>query len=135
MRASSPSKSHCSQVPIKVSHQIAKKKAIRRKRIDLDCGCSFYLHIDCALNGFAHRGTHHCGSSAEFRLLLDDTQSPVLQNNRPRGTALLVPPRHNINSNPVQPQPEEGTGDSQVFSELQSLDDLTSSDWSFLKSL
>ncbi|QKE61402.1 transcriptional activator protein [Tomato leaf curl Kunene virus] len=133
MRSSSPSTSRSTQVPIKVRHKIGKAKAVRRKRIDLDCGCSFFIHINCALNGFAHRGRHHCSSSMEWRLLLGSTQSPVLQDNETRPEAIPMQPRHHINTNTVQPQPQEGFGDSQMFSELPDLDGLTSSDWSFLK--
>nr|UZH24582.1 transcriptional activator protein [Chayote yellow mosaic virus]UZH24588.1 transcriptional activator protein [Chayote yellow mosaic virus]UZH24594.1 transcriptional activator protein [Chayote yellow mosaic virus] len=135
MPPSTHSPSRSTQVPIKVQHRIGKKKAIRRKRIDLDCGCSFYLHIDCALNGFAHRGTHHCASSAEFRLHMGADKSPLFQDCRPHREAVQLGPRHIINSNPVQPQPPESVGDSQMFPELPSLDDLTSSDWSFLASI
>nr|WNV28807.1 TrAP [Papaya leaf curl virus] len=43
MRSSSPSKDHFTQVPIKVQHRTAKRRAIRRKRVDLNCGCSYYV--------------------------------------------------------------------------------------------
>nr|QJA07389.1 transcriptional activation protein [Tomato leaf curl Uganda virus] len=135
MRPSSPSTSHCSQIPIKVQHRVAKKKVVRRRRIDLDCGCSYYLHIDCNNHGFTHRGIHHCSSSDEWRKYLGDTKSPLFQDHRPQHQAIQHQSRHHIDSDTVQPQPEEGIGDSQVFSQLQSLDNLTASDWSFLKSI
>ncbi|QTJ62756.1 Transcriptional activator protein [Tomato interveinal yellowing virus] len=135
MRTSSPSTNHSTQVPIKVQHRIAKKKVVRRKRVDLECGCSYFIHINCSNHGFTHRGTHHCASSAEWRFYLGDNKSPVFQDNQPRRKTVQLPARHNINTNQVQPQPAEGVGDSQVFSELQSLDELTPSDWSFLKGI
>nr|CAM91944.1 C2 protein [Tomato leaf curl Antsiranana virus] len=135
MQPSSPSTSHCSQIPIKVKHRIAKKRPIRRKRIDLNCGCSYYLHINCINHGFTHRGTHHCSSSTEWRFYLGDSKSPVFQNPLPREPPIQHEPRHHINPDTVQPQLEEGIGDSQMFSQLQGLDELTPSDWSFLKSV
>ncbi|CBX51440.1 transcritional activation protein [Ageratum leaf curl Cameroon virus] len=135
MRPSSPSTSHSTQVPIKVQHRIAKQKVVRRKRVDLECGCSYFIHINCSNHGFTHRGTHHCASSLEWRFYLGDTKSPVFQDNQPRRETVQLPTRHNNSTNQVQPQPAEGVGDSQVFSELQSLDELTPSDWSFLKGI
>ncbi|CAI26272.1 AC2 [Tomato leaf curl Madagascar virus-Androy [Madagascar:Toliary:2001]] len=135
MRPSSPSTSHCSQVPIKVQHRIAKKRTIRRKRVDLDCGCSYYLHIDCSNHGFTHRGTHHCSSGTEWRVYLGDKQSPLFHDHQPRNKAIQHEPRHHQHPDRIQPQPQEGIGDSQMFSQLQGLDDLTASDWSFLKGI
>ncbi|ABO31311.1 C2 [Tomato leaf curl Sudan virus] len=134
MRHSSPSPSRCSQVPIKVQHRTAKTKTVRRKRIDLNCGCSYYLHLNCINHGFTHRGTHHCSSSPEWRFYLGDKKSPVFQDNRPQSEAISNEPRHHFNANKIQSQHQEGTGDSQMFSELPNLDELTASDWSFLKS-
>nr|AGN52708.1 TrAP [Tomato leaf curl Sudan virus]AGN52714.1 TrAP [Tomato leaf curl Sudan virus] len=135
MQPSSPSTSHCSPVPIKVQHKIAKKQPIRRKRVDLDCGCSYYLHINCINYGFTHRGTHHCSSNREWRFYLGDKQSPIFQDNRTQREAISNEPRHHFHADKIQPQHQEGTGDSQVFSQLPNLDDLTASDWSFLKSI
>ncbi|ABC87990.1 transcriptional activation protein [Tomato yellow leaf curl Mali virus-[Ethiopia]] len=135
MQPSSPSTSHCSQVPIKVQHKIAKKKPIRRRRVDLDCGCTYYLDINCIDHGFTHRGTHHCSSSREWRFYLGDKQSPLFQNNQPRRAAIQHEQRHHFNADKIQSQHQEGTGDSQMFSQLPNLDDLTASDWSFLKSI
>nr|QDG02843.1 transcription activator protein [Pepper yellow vein Mali virus] len=135
MQPSSPSTGHSTQIPIKVLHRRAKTKAIRRKRIDLDCGCSYYLHIDCINHGFTHRGTHHCSSSKEWRFYMGDKQSPLFHDNKPRHQTVQHEPRHPHTPNTIQSQPQEGTGDSQMFSQLQGLDDLTASDWSFLKSL
>ncbi|AGU13646.1 Transcriptional activator protein [Tomato yellow leaf curl Saudi virus] len=135
MQPSSPSTSHCSQVPIKVQHKLAKKKIIRRRRLDLDCGCSYYLHINCTNHGFTHRGTHHCSSGNEWRFYLGDKQSPLFQDHQPQREATQHEQRHNFNTNPIQSQHQEGVGDSQMFSQLPNLDDLTASDWSFLKSI
>nr|ADC79177.1 C2 [Tomato yellow leaf curl virus] len=135
MQPSSPSTSHCSQVPIKIQHRIAKTKPVRRKRIDLDCGCSYYLHINCINHGFTHRGTHHCSSSPEWRFYMGDRKSPVFQDHQPRREAISNEPRHHFHSDKIQSQYQEGTGDSQMFSQLPNLDDLTASDWSFLKSI
>nr|AEG89798.1 transcription activator protein [East African cassava mosaic virus-Kenya] len=135
MPPSSPSTSHCSQVPIKVQHRTAKNRALRRRRVDLECGCSFYLHIDCINHGFSHRGTHHCASSKEWRFYLGNNKSPLFRNHQPRQEAWEHEPRHHHTPDTFQPQPPEGIGDSQVFSQLQGLDDLTASDWSFLKSI
>ncbi|UED98938.1 trans-activating protein [Begomovirus pyrenacanthae] len=135
MRPSSPSTSRCSPIPAKVQHRKAKKRAIRRRRIDISCGCSIYVHLNCANHGFTHRGTHHCSSSSEWRVYLDDKQSPIFHNHKPRQETIQHKPRHHLDPDPIQPQPEEGTGDSQVFSQLPSLDEFTASDWSFLKSL
>nr|UFP62984.1 AC2 [East African cassava mosaic Malawi virus] len=135
MPPSSPSTSHCSQVPIKVQHRTVKNRALRRRRVDLECGCSFYLHIDCFNHGFSHRGTHHCSSSKEWRLYLGNKQIPVFRNPQaPQRTREHEPGHHN-SPDTIQSQHQEGIGDSQVFSQLQGLDDLTASDWSFLKSI
>nr|QEL50584.1 transcription activator protein [Tomato leaf curl Mali virus] len=135
MRPSSPSHSHCSPTPIKVLHKQAKKKPIRRRRIDLNCGCSYYLHINCTNHGFTHRGTHHCSSSSEWRVYLGAQQSPIFQDNKTHQPTIQQEPRHDISPNPFQPQSQEKVGDSQVLSELPDLDDLTASNWSFLKGL
>ncbi|AAU84912.1 trap protein [Tomato yellow leaf curl Sardinia virus-[Sicily]] len=135
MRSSSPSTSHCSQIPIKIQHHIAKKRQVRRRRVDLDCGCSYYIHLDCINHGFTHRGVHHCASSNEWRLYLRDNKSPIFQDNQTQSEPIQQHIQHTNIPNQIQPQLEEGTGDSQMFSQLQHLDDLTVSDWSFFKSL
>nr|UFP63037.1 AC2 [East African cassava mosaic Malawi virus] len=136
MPPSSPSTSHCSQVPIKVQHRTVKNRAVRRRRVDLVCGCSFYLHIDCSNHGFTHRGTHHCASSNEWRVYLGNKQFPVCVHNHQAPTATMEhDPGHHHTPDTVQSQHQEGTGDSQGFLQLQGLDDLTASDWSFLKSI
>ncbi|AOV18957.1 transcriptional activator protein [Tomato leaf Curl Patna virus-[Bangladesh:Jamalpur:2014]] len=135
MQNSSPSRSHCTQVPIKVQHRIAKKRPVRRRRIDLPCGCSYYFGLDCASHGFTHRGTHHCNSGREWRVYLDGQKSPLFQDiPAPRAT-ISKEQRHNNSTSPVQLQPEESVGDTPVFSNLPNLDSFTSSDWAFLKSI
>ncbi|CAD42618.1 transcriptional activator protein [Tomato yellow leaf curl Thailand virus-[Y72]] len=134
MRSSSPSKAHSTQVPIKVQHRIA-KRAIRRRRVDLPCGCSYFVAIGCHNNGFTHRGTTHCNSIREWRIYLDGQKSPIFQDNQAPRETIPEEPRHNHIANPVQPQPEESVGDTQMFSSLQNLDSFTSSDLGFLKSI
>nr|WCL96068.1 C2 protein [Tomato leaf curl Cebu virus]WCL96074.1 C2 protein [Tomato leaf curl Cebu virus] len=135
MQNSSPSHNHCTQVPIKVQHKIAKKRPGRRRRIDLSCGCSYYLGLDCASYGFSHRGTYHCSSSREWRIYLDDNKSPLFQDIPTRHEAVPEELRCHNNTNTVQSQPEESVGNTPVFSDLQNLDSFTSSDLAFLKSI
>nr|QBY34631.1 transcriptional activator protein [Croton yellow vein mosaic virus] len=134
MQTSSPSQAHCTQVPIKVQHKLV-KKAIRRRRVDLPCGCSYFIYIACHNHGFTHRGTHHCSSSTEWGVYLEDSKSPIFQDNRPPPQAIFNEPRHHHRSDPVQSQPQESVEDTQMFPSLQDLDRLTASDRSFLKSL
>ncbi|AEA76817.1 TrAP [Pepper leaf curl Bangladesh virus-India [India/Mograhat/2007]] len=134
MRPSSPSKGHSTQVPIKVQHRLA-KKGTRRRRVDLDCGCSYFIALRCHDHGFTHRGTHHCSSGREWRVYLGDNKSPVFQDNRAPPPAISNEPRHHNSPSTVQSQPEESVGDTQMFSNIPNLDDLTASDWSFLKGL
>ncbi|ADN84047.1 transactivator protein [Rhynchosia rugose golden mosaic virus-[Cuba:Camaguey:171:2009]] len=124
MRSSSPS-----QPPsIKTAHRQAKKRAIRRRRIDLQCGCSIYFHIGCTGHGFTHRGTHHCTSGGEWRVYLGDRKSPVFQDIQSRGPVVHqnegIPRTHT-----VQPQPEESVASPQSLPELPSLDDIDDSFW------
>nr|APT40603.1 transcriptional activation protein [Pouzolzia golden mosaic virus] len=135
MRSSSPSTGHSTQIPIKVKHRLCKKKTIRRRRVDLPCGCTYYYSIDCANHGFTHRGTHHCNSSREWRVYLDGTKSPLFQDHQARTSTVTNEPRHHHNTNPIQPQPEESVGTSPMFSDLPDLDSFTTSDWAFLKSI
>ncbi|AWD77151.1 trans-activating protein [Sida yellow golden mosaic virus] len=116
---------------IKAKHRITKKRAIRRRRIDLDCGCSIYVHIACTGHGFTHRGAHHCTSGREWRLYLGDNKSPVFQDIQGRGHAVhddTCVPR----ADTVQPQPQESTGSPQGIPELPSLDDFSESFWNDL---
>nr|AEF38364.1 AC2 [Tomato leaf curl New Delhi virus] len=134
MQSLSHSKNH--SIPVaKTSLPQKKKKSIRRRRIDLQCGCTFYISIHFHDPGFTHRGVHHCGSSREWRLYLGNSKSPVFQNFETQQQTLPKTARHHQYSNTIQPQPAESPGTSQVFSNFQNLDGLTPSDWDFLESL
>nr|UBR90490.1 transactivating protein [Cnidoscolus mosaic leaf deformation virus]UBR90514.1 transactivating protein [Cnidoscolus mosaic leaf deformation virus] len=113
---------------IKTKHRAAKKRAIRRRRIDLLCGCTIYQHIECYGHGYTHRGTHHCTSGTEWRVYLGSSKSPLFQDNQRGGSHV-----HQDESVPrpyqVQPQPEESTGSPQVLPQLPSLDDFSDSFW------
>ncbi|AAD09667.1 transactivator protein [Tomato mottle Taino virus] len=124
MRCSSPS-----QPPsIKIAHRQGKKRAIRRRRVDLQCGCSIYFHLNCAGHGFTHRGTHHCTSGGEWRVYLGNTKSPLFQDVQSRG--LAVHQNQGIpRTNTIQPQPEESVASPQSLPELPSLDDIDDSFW------
>ncbi|CAA80887.1 AL2 [Indian cassava mosaic virus] len=135
MRPSSPSKDHYTQVPIKVQHRAAKRKRIRRKRVDLNCGCSYYVHINCHNHGFTHRGTHHCSSGDEWRLYLGGTKSPLFQDHSTRQQTVRNEPGHNNRPDTVQPQPEESVGTTSMLDGFQGLDDLTASDLAFLEGI
>ncbi|ATO88009.1 AC2 [Coccinia mosaic Virudhunagar virus] len=134
MHSSSPSKVPSTPAGIKAQHRKS-KRAIRRRRIDLKCGCSYYYSIDCHDHGFTHRGVHHCNSSREWRVYLDGTKSPLFQDNRPRSPSVFLPTGHHNNRNQIQPQPEESSADSQVFSNLQGLDWFTASDLAFFEGI
>ncbi|ABN80359.1 C2 protein [Pumpkin yellow mosaic Malaysia virus] len=134
MQSSSQSKNH--SIPVaKKSLPHNKKKNIRRRRIDLPCGCSYYMSINCHDHGFTHRGVHHCGSSREWRIYLGSSKSPLFQNIETRHQTLSHGTRHNQNACNVQPQTAESTGTSQMCSNVPDLDGLTPSDWDFLESL
>nr|AEW22962.1 transcriptional activator protein [Tomato leaf curl Sinaloa virus] len=124
MQLSSPS----NPPSIKRAHRQAKKRSIRRRRIDLECGCTIYLHIDCTGHGFTHRGAHHCTSSREWRLYLGDRKSPLFQDVPRRGHSV-----HEDQGIPctdtVQPQPEESVASPQSIPELPNLDDIDNSFW------
>nr|QBO66581.1 transcriptional activator protein [Papaya leaf curl virus] len=134
MRSSSPSQSHCTQVPIKVKHRLAKRGA-RRRRVDLPCGCSYFIASACHNHGFTHRGTHHCSSGNEWGVYLEGPKSPIFQDNRAPPKAIPNEPRHHHRSDTVQSQPQEGVEDTQMFPRLPNLHDLTTSDRSFLKGI
>nr|AEP25615.1 transcription activator protein [Tobacco curly shoot virus] len=134
MRSSSPSKAHSTQVPIKVKHRLA-KKGNRRRRVDLPCGCSYFIALACHDHGFTHRGTHHCSSSGEWRVYMGDSKSLLCQDNRAPEPSICNEGRHNHESNTVQIQHEESSGSAQVSCSIRNVDDFTASDWSFLKGL
>ncbi|CAD27696.1 transcriptional transactivator protein [Eupatorium yellow vein virus-[MNS2]] len=135
MQPSSPSTAHSIQVPIKVQHRIAKKKKNRRRRIDLGCGCSIFVGLDCANYGFTHRDHHYCSSGAEWRVYLDGSKSPIFQNHEPRSTIIQQGSGRDNNTDTVQPQPKIPAGFAQVFPHFQDLESLTSSDVAFLEGL
>ncbi|AAL05273.1 transactivation protein Trap [Macroptilium mosaic Puerto Rico virus] len=128
--STSPLRNHSTPPSIKPRHRHAKRQT-RRRRLDLECGCSIYIHISCANHGFTHRGTHHCSSSNEWRFYLGDYKSPLFQNNQ-RGEA-NVHEQHGVrHSNPSQPQPEESVGSPQSLLQFPSLDDIDDSFWADL---
>nr|AIF79689.1 transcriptional regulator [Sida mosaic Bolivia virus 2] len=113
---------------IKPQHRAAKRRATRRKRIDISCGCSIYVHIGCSNHGFTHRGTHHCASGREWRLYLGTNKSPVFQDIPCRGPNIYED--QNIpRADTVQPQPEESIASPQSLLQFPSLDDISSSFW------
>nr|BAD18952.1 transcriptional trans-activator protein [Honeysuckle yellow vein mosaic virus] len=132
MQSSPPSTAHSTPVPIKVRHRSEKKRAPRRRRIDLNCGCSIYVSLGCANHGFTHRGHHHCSSGSEWRVYLDSAKSPLFQNHEPRTTTVQHGSGHNNSTDPIQPQSQISTGSTQVLPDFQDLDSLTSSDLAFL---
>nr|AFB83530.1 transcription activator protein [Cotton leaf curl Rajasthan virus] len=134
MRSSSHLIDPCTQLPIKVQHREAKRRN-RRRRVDLECGCSYYLSINCHNHGFTHRGTHHCSSSREWRIYLGSSKSPLFQDHQPRQPSIHDEYGYTHDQDPVQSQSEESVGDTQMFHSFPNLDDLTASDWSFLKGL
>ncbi|ABI31646.1 transcriptional activator protein [Tomato leaf curl Bangalore virus - [India:Kerala IV:2005]] len=134
MQPSSPSKGHSTQVPIKVQHCLA-KKGTRRRRVDLPCGCSYFRLLVGNDHGFTHRGTHRCGSNREWGVYLGNSKFRLFQDNRAPQPAIPVGERHHYRPNTIQFQLEESVGDTQMLSSLPNLDDLTASDWSFLKGL
>nr|AAW50871.1 transactivator protein [Mungbean yellow mosaic India virus] len=121
MRSSTPSRNHCSPPSIKVQHRVAKKKAIRRSRIDLKCGCSYYIHIHCRNYGFSHRGEHHCSSTQEWRLYLGGAKSPLFQDHAPQSNSSRIQNELSPNYAYVQSQVERNTGDAQVLPGLEAL--------------
>nr|QJW71414.1 transcriptional activator protein [Sri Lankan cassava mosaic virus] len=135
MRPSSPSASRSTQVPIKVQHRAAKRKAIRRRRVDLNCGCSYYVHINCHNHGFTHRGTHHCSSGDERRIYLGGSKSPLFQDHPAGQPAVQQAVGHNNHPDTLQPQPEESVGTTSMLDGFQGLDDLTASDLAFLEGI
>ncbi|AYE20638.2 translational activator protein [Melon yellow mosaic virus] len=134
MQSSSHSKNH--SIPVaKTSLPQKRKRNVRRRRVDLPCGCSYYMSINCHDHGFTHRGVHHCGSNREWRVYLGSSKSPIFQNIEARQQTIPNTTRHHQSPNPVQLQPEESVGTSQVCSNFPNLDGLTPSDWDFLESL
>nr|UFI08383.1 transcriptional activator protein [Mungbean yellow mosaic India virus] len=115
MRSSTPSRNHCSPPSIKVQHRVAKKRAIRRSRIDLTCGCSYYIHINCRNYGFSHRGEHHCSSTQEWRLSMGGAKSGVYQNHAAQCDTSGTRNDGNQSPHNIQPQVEVCTVDAQAI--------------------
>nr|ACN51296.1 AC2 [Bhendi yellow vein mosaic virus]AHA80830.1 transcription activator protein [Bhendi yellow vein mosaic virus] len=134
MQHSSFSPNPCTPVPIQVPHRET-KKPLRRRKVDLECRWSYYPSINWHHHGFSHRGTHHCSSSKEWRLYLEGSQSPLFPDPPPRQPSIHDEHGHYNTRDPFQLQPTESSGNTQVFSNLPNLDDLTPSDWSFLKGI
>nr|QZX45765.1 transcription activator protein [Chilli leaf curl virus] len=134
MRPSSPWRAPSTQVPIKVKHRLAKTGTMRRG-FDLDRGWSYFIALRCHRHGFTDRRTHQCSSSRECRVYLGDNKSTVFQDNRAPQPASPEDPRHHNSPSTVQSHPEESVADTPMFSNLPNLDDLTASDWSFLKGI
>ncbi|AAU29405.1 TrAP protein [Corchorus yellow vein virus - [Hoa Binh]] len=128
--STSPSRSLSTAPSIKPRHRHA-KKVVRRRRIDLECGCTIYVSISCREDGFTHRGTHHCVSGREFRFYLGGSKSPLFQDNRRLG---IQPEEHTNVPDPVQPQLAEASSSSQVFPEFPHLDDIQLADQEFFSS-
>nr|CRI68182.1 Transcriptional activator protein [Pepper golden mosaic virus] len=113
---------------IKAQHSMAKKRHIRRRRIDLNCGCSIFLHINCANNGFTHRGEHHCASDREFRFYLGGSKSPIFQDTS-RGGPVVHQNQDIPHRRPVQPQPTSSVSSPQGIPPFPGLDDFDDSFW------
>ncbi|ABC74552.1 transactivation protein [Rhynchosia golden mosaic virus] len=128
--SSSPLRNRSSPLSIKAQHRYAKRQT-RRKRIDLQCGCSIYVHINCANHGFTHRGTHHCASSNEWRFYLGGSKSPIFQDNQ-SGGPITHAQQGLPHSNQSQPQPTESVGSPQSLLQFPSLDDIDDSFWADL---
>nr|QHB15503.1 AC2 [Begomovirus sp.] len=128
--SSSPLKNHSTPPSIKPRHRYAKRQT-RRKRIDLHCGCSIYVHINCANHGFTHRGTHHCMSGNEWRFYLGDSKSPIFQDHQ-SGAAHTHTQQGVPHSNQSEPQPAESVGSPQSLLQFPSLDDIDDSFWADL---
>uniref|UniRef100_D0EKA9 Transcriptional activator protein n=1 Tax=Jatropha mosaic India virus-[Lucknow] TaxID=569949 RepID=D0EKA9_9GEMI len=135
MRPSSTSTGQTTPMPIKDQNRAAKRRAIRRRRVDRNCGCSYYEHINCHNHGFTHRGTHHCSSCDEWRLYLGGSISPLFQDHRPQQPAVPDGTRHNNRADTVQPQPEESVGTTSMLDGFQNLENVTASDRALLEGI
>nr|QGL54783.1 transcription activator protein [Chilli leaf curl virus] len=134
MRPPTPSKGLFTQVTTKRDHRLA-KRGTRRRRVDIDCGCTYFIAPRCHGYGYTHRGTHHCSTGREWRVYLGDNKSPPFQDNRAPQPAIPEEPRHHPRADTVQSQPEESVGDTQMFYNLPNLDDITATDWTFQKGI
>ncbi|AAM12386.1 transactivator protein Trap [Sida yellow mosaic virus] len=117
---------------IKPRHRAAKRRGTRRRRIDLACGCSIYVHINCSNDGIhAPRELITVPQAENGVYIWGDNKSPVFQDIPRRGPVV-----HDDQSVPrtdtVQPQPQESIGSPQGIPELPSLDDISDSFWNDL---
>ncbi|API65469.1 TrAP [Vernonia crinkle virus] len=135
MRCSTPSPNHSSPPNIKAQHREKKRRSIRRKKIDLPCGCAYLIHLNCRNHGFTHRGTHYCNSGNEWRVYLEPPQPSVLHHTGTPQTTVHNEQRRDTPANQIQPQPAESSRSSQVFYQLEDLDWFTASDIAFLESV
>ncbi|KAL6952808.1 hypothetical protein U1Q18_010687 [Sarracenia purpurea var. burkii] len=97
-------------------------KIVRRRRIDLLCGCTIYVHINCANDGFTHRGHNHAIANAHWRVILGFEESSLHQGNRQgynKPVELSV-----LHHNNVQPQLEESTESPQGSIPLPDMDNI-----------
>nr|AFB81502.1 transcription activator protein [Cotton leaf curl Rajasthan virus] len=122
------------QVPIKVQHREAKRRN-RRRRVDFECGCSYYLFINRHTHGFTHRGANPCSPSREPRIYLEGSKSPLFPNHQPRQPSFHEEWDNTHNQGPVSTQHSGNSGTAQVFLNPSNLDDLKPPDWSFLKGI
>nr|CRI68604.1 Transcriptional activator protein [Pepper huasteco yellow vein virus]CRI68620.1 Transcriptional activator protein [Pepper huasteco yellow vein virus]CRI68624.1 Transcriptional activator protein [Pepper huasteco yellow vein virus] len=128
--STSPSKKLSSPPEVKLRHRFAKRQ-IRRRRVDLACGCSIYININCSNYGFTHRGTHHCSSSNEWRFYMGASKSPIFQNNA-CGDANVHKQQGVSHSGQSKPQHAESAGSPQSLLQLPSLDDVDDDFWADL---
>ncbi|KAL6978442.1 hypothetical protein U1Q18_020110 [Sarracenia purpurea var. burkii] len=109
----------------KALHQRAKKRSIRRRRIDLFCGCTIYVHINCANDGFTHRGATHAIANAHWRVILGIEEPTLHQGNREDDRLQLEPSIPDDNN--VQPQPPQRAQSAQGSIPFPNLDNIE--DW------
>ncbi|KAL6961858.1 hypothetical protein U1Q18_043448 [Sarracenia purpurea var. burkii] len=108
-------------------HQRSKKRSIRRRRIDLFCGCTIYVHINCANDGFTHRGGTHAIANAHWRVIPGIEEPTLHQGNREDDGLQLEPsiPDDN-NVQPQSPQRTEPAQGSIPFPDLDNIEDFIS---------
>ncbi|KAL6994243.1 hypothetical protein U1Q18_012350 [Sarracenia purpurea var. burkii] len=108
-------------------HQRAKKRSIRRRRIDLFCGCTIYVRINCANDGFTHRGDTHAIANAHWRVILGIEKPSLHQANRERyGQPVESSSPHDNNVQPQPPQRTQSPQGSIPFPDLDNIEELLS---------
>ncbi|AEB00553.1 Trap [Cleome golden mosaic virus] len=128
MRGSSSSNPPC----IKAQHKAAKRRAIRRRRIDLTCGCTIYIHLNCHSNEFTHRGTSSAVPQAENGVYTWEISNPLYFRIHDVEDVLHSRDEDIPRPDTVQPQREESIGSPHGLSQLPSLDSLGDSFWADL---